>query len=59
MLILSKLKAFAQRQDKHDKKIEICFCEGGKHCGKRRKCCLEAFSPFPALFSKGIFLRTV
>ena len=22
-----------------------------KHCGKRRKCCLPAFSPFPTMFS--------
>ena len=23
----------------------------GKHCGKRRKCWLPAFSPFPTMFS--------
>ena len=28
-----------------------------KHCGKRRKCCLPAFSPFPTMFSKGLILR--
>ena len=25
-----------------------------KHCGKRRKCLLPAFSPFPIMFLKGI-----
>ena len=23
---------------------------GGKHCGKRRNCSLQAFSPFPTVF---------
>ena len=23
-----------------------------KYCGKRRRCCLPAFSPFPTMFSK-------
>ena len=30
-----------------------------KHCRKRRKCCLPAFSPFPTMFSKGFFFRVV
>ena len=33
----------------------ICFGLGRKHCGKGRKCWLPAFSPFPTMFSKGIF----
>ena len=36
-------------------KIEICFGKGRKHCGKRTKCWLPAFSPFPTMFSKGLF----
>ena len=28
-----------------------------KHCGKRRKCWLPAFSPFPTMFSKGFFFQ--
>ena len=28
---------------------------GRKHCGKRRKCWLPAFSPFPTMFSKAFF----
>ena len=35
--------------------MEIWFVMGGKHCGKRRKCWLAAFSPFPTMFSKGFF----
>ena len=30
-----------------------------KQCGKRRKCWLPAFSPFPTMFSRGLFLRVV
>ena len=30
---------------------------GKKHCGKRRKCWLSEFSPFPTMFSKGFFFR--
>ena len=30
-----------------------------KHCGKRRKCWLPAFSPFPTMFSKGFLYRVV
>ena len=27
-----------------------------KHCGKRMKCWLPAFYPFPTMFSKGFFV---
>ena len=30
-----------------------------KHCGKRRNCSLRAISPFPTVFSKGLFARGV
>ena len=30
-----------------------------KHCGKRRNCSLRAISPFPAVFSKDLYLRHV
>ena len=61
-LDLSKLKAFAddkinvqiesicRRQNKCNLKTEILFGIGRKHCGKRRKCWLPAFSPFPTMF---------
>ena len=32
---------------------------GRKHCGKRRNCLLQAISPFPTVFSKGLFPRGV
>ena len=32
---------------------------GRKHCGKRRKCWLPAFSPFPTMFSKGFLLQAI
>ena len=32
---------------------------GKKHCGKRRNCSLGAISPFPTVFSKGLFPRGV
>ena len=53
-----KLKGFADVKINVTKKIEISFSEGRKHCGKRRKCWLPAFSPFPRMFSKG-FLFSV
>ena len=33
--------------------------KGRKHCGKRRNCSLWAISPFPTVFSKGLFPRGV
>ena len=30
-----------------------------KHCGKRRNCSLRAISPFPTVFSKGLYCRHV
>ena len=58
ILDLSKLKAFAD--DKCDsKKPKFTFGRVEKHCGKRRKCWLPAFSPFPNMFSKAYFLRVV
>ena len=39
--------------------VAICFGKGRKHCGKRRKCWLTAFSPFPTMYSKGFFHRVI
>ena len=30
-----------------------------KHCGKCGKCCLPAFSPFPTMLFKCLFLRAI
>ena len=43
----------------YDRKIEIWFGTDGKHCGKRRTCWLPTCSPFPKMFSKGLFLRVI
>ena len=32
---------------------------GRKHCGRRRKCWLPAFSPFAKMLSKGFLYRVV
>ena len=39
-----------------ERKNENCFWKCTKHCGKRRKCWLPAFSPFPTMFLKAVFL---
>ena len=53
----SKLKAYADDKNEHNRKIKICFWKGRKHCGKRRKCWFPEFSPFPTMFSKGSFFK--
>ena len=54
----SKFKAFAD--DKiNATNIEICFGKSRKYCGKRRKCCLPSFSPFPTMFSTGFLYKVV
>ena len=46
-------------QNKCESKIEICDGKSRKRGWKRRKCGLPAFSPFPAMFSKGYYPRGV
>ena len=55
----SKFKAFADDKINVNLKTEILFGIGRKHLWKRRKCWLPAFSPFPTMFSKGLFFRVV
>ena len=59
MLVQSKFQAFADDKKKCDQKIEICVGKGRKHCRKKKKCWLPAFSPFPTMFSKGLIPRVV
>ena len=33
----------------------MSYQTGRKHCGKMRNCSLRAISPFPTVFSKGMF----
>ena len=57
--ILSLLKSKAFADDKITVTEKICLCKSRKHYGKRRKCWLPAFSPFPTMFSVGFFLRVI
>ena len=52
-------ESICRRQNKCDSKIKICRGKSRKHCGKRRKCWLPAFSPFATMFSKGFFLKVI
>ena len=52
---LVKTESICRRQNKCNLKTETCFGKGRKHCGKRRKCWLPGFSPFPTMFSKATF----
>ena len=56
---LVQIESICKQQNKRNLKTAILFGKGRKHCGKRRKCWLPAFSPFPTMFSKGIFLKAV
>ena len=56
---LVNIESICRQYDKCDQKIEICVWKGRKHWGKRRKCWLPAFSPFPTVFSKAFFSRGV
>ena len=38
---------------------EFHYEKNRKHCVKRRKCWLPAFSPFPTMFSKSPFLKVI
>ena len=55
----SELKDFADDKFKFDEKRKKVIQTGRKHCGKRRNCSLRAISPFPTVFSKGLFPRGV
>ena len=54
-----QIESLYRQQNKCESKIEIWYGKGRKHCGKRRKCWLPAFSPYLTMFSKGLFLRIV
>ena len=55
-----QIQSICRRQNKCDQQIiEISVGKGGKHSEKRRKCWLPAFSPFPTMFSKGLFPSVV
>ena len=58
-LRLIQILSTCRGQNNSDSKIEICVGKSRKHCGKRRKCWLPAFSPFPTMFSLAFFSTEV
>ena len=48
-----------QKQNKCNSRNKICSIWDRKHHGKRRKCWLQAFSPFPTMFSEAFYPRDV
>ena len=54
-----QIKSVLTQRNHCNLKIEILLGMDRKHCVKRRKCWLPAFSPFPAIFSRGFFFRVV
>ena len=56
---LVQIQSIFRRQIKDDWNGGPCFKLRRKHCGKRRKCRLPAFSAFFTMFSKGWFSRAV
>ena len=55
----TQLKAFADDKINSAHKTISVFDNVENIMGKRRKCWLPAFSAFPMMFSKGLFLRAV
>ena len=55
----SKIERVCRRQFRIWRKWQQVIQTGRKHCGKRRNCSLRAISPFPTVFSKGLFPRGV
>ena len=56
---LVHIESIRRRQNKCDRKLKFVLGRVEKHCGKRRKCWLPAFSPFSTMFSKGFFSKVV
>ena len=56
MLDWSIPKAFANDSLKLDLTDQILKDQGRKQCGKKKKCWLPAFFPFPQCFQKFFFL---
>ena len=54
-----QIQSICRRQNNLDSKVKIRVGKSRKHCGKRRKCWLPAFSHFPTRFSKDFLFRGV
>ena len=55
----SKIERICRQQNKYNLTTDVLFGMGRKHCGKRRKCWLPAFSPFLIMFLKPYFFRFI
>ena len=55
----TKLKAFAGNKINATEKFTLVLGRIRKHCGKRRKCWLPAFSPFSTMISNGFLYRII
>ena len=56
---LIQIESVCIQENKYGSKNENFPWKCRKHSGKRIKCWLPAFYPFPAMFSKGSFCRVV
>ena len=56
-LRLAKIQSICRSQNRCESNMKLCFWKGRKHCGKRRKGWLPAFSSFPTMFSIAFFPR--
>ena len=56
---LFQTQRLCRRQFKTCLKWQKVLQKDRKHCGKRRNCSLRAISPFPTVFSKGLYCRHV
>ena len=55
----NQMESILQITKKCNTKTTIHFGKGKKHCEKRKKCWLPAFSPVPLLFTKGLFSKVI
>ena len=56
---LVQIESICRRQFIWSSNDDLCLWLGRTHCGKRKKCWFPAFSPFPTMFSKTLFLSVV
>ena len=56
---LVQIQSICRQYNECKLNAEIPFGMSSKHCRKRRKYWLSAFSHFPTMFSKGFFFRVI
>ena len=50
-----QIQRVCRQQFQSQWKLQKVYQMDRKHCGKRRNCSLRTISPFPAVFSKGLY----